>query len=193
MKRLLGIVLAFAAAAALGAPVPSDVGLRALAFLQTGRDLHVIKTGFFLDGGSKYATLADTVGATIDVMILNKRRAQREGAIFGVYEPVHHHEYFPTGADQAAFKAALRAALRRSKVSNPDTRRLLRALTSWFPTYADDIHWSASRAGAAEDAAGPLISPARATLLGGVAVVLAAALGFSVRRRAAHTPVSTST
>lgn len=186
MKWILCLVMAgIAPVAFAGAPTPAELGARVTAFLQHGRDIHVVNTGFFLDGGSHYATLGDSAGETADIVIFNKRRALQMGARFGAFDEKHEREYIPTGEAQAAFQQAIIDALHRSQVSNRETQQLLSALTSFFPTYGEDLRWPAS---GDADAAVPLISRTRVALLGGAIVVLGLYLAYSLRRR--HPPAT---
>lgn len=181
MKRILWIALSCLAATTFGAPPPAELGARALAFLRTGHDVHVVKTGFFLDGGSAEAMLADASGQSVDFILFNRRRAQRNGAWVGVFEPAHEREYAPTGEAQETLRAALVAALKRSRVSNADTRRLLAAGTSWVRPYGAEIF--AARRGSVPERLLRLMRGPRDAAIGIIVLALIATLAFLTTRR----------
>lgn len=191
MKRLLWIALSCLTVTAFAAPSPAELGARAMTFLRNGRDVHVVRTGFFLDGGSAGAMLADASGQSVDLILYNERRAQALGTWFGVYDPGHGREYVPTGEARAVLQAALVAALKRSDVSNPNTRQLLDALTSRSHPYGVDI-FSPPRGLGLERFLRPISDP-RDMVMAAVVLILMVGLAFTIARRRTQARTSEQT
>lgn len=113
-----------------------------MAFLKSGRDVHVSSAGFLLDGGSHYAVLADADGNTGAVIIFSEKRASKEGVVVAAFDRNKRRVDTEGGRTQEAkLKKALVAALKRSETKNPNSAKLLDALDSWTTTYGEDIAW----------------------------------------------------
>ncbi|HVU32486.1 MAG TPA: hypothetical protein VHE61_03565 [Opitutaceae bacterium] len=142
---VIWLVLSVVAPSLHAVPTPAEIGEQVNHFLQAGRDVHVVQTEFLLDGGSAEVVLADAAGDEAHVILFNRRRATREGVMLVAADARGEREDLVKGDGEAALRSALIAALRRSHVTNPDSRILLGTLTSWLPTYGDEIRWSSQR------------------------------------------------